>query len=112
MDIEEAKKMEGTEFIYEFPCGDTIPAYVKKFDPKIGLTCLSLTSETEEGYQPNSSDPALEEDGTFCLIGVNLRNGYHKLQACFNRLKEIKETGRYVCKNFSSGGITTCAFSQ
>jgi hypothetical protein len=47
---EEAIKMQGVEFTYIFEDGDSIPAYVKKFDPETGkLTCYSLEAETEEG---------------------------------------------------------------
>ena len=51
MKIEEAKAMQGTEFIYVYADGDEIPAFVKKFDPEVGLTCMSLEAETRDGYR-------------------------------------------------------------
>lgn len=51
MTREEAKAMEGTEFIYEFADGDTMSAYVKKVDVKqvrcpAGVSVLLLTRDT------------------------------------------------------------------
>jgi len=57
------KSLEGTEFTYIFEDGDTIRAYVKKADPEIGVTCMTLETETAKGWKPDD----LEEDGTFAL---------------------------------------------
>jgi len=55
MNIQEAKAMEGTEFTFIFEDGDTIQAYVKKFDPEIGMSCYTLETETVMGYQPDKA---------------------------------------------------------
>jgi hypothetical protein len=102
--IEEAKKMIGTEFDYIFEDGDSIRAYVKKFDPEIGLTCMSLDIVTEKGWKnPNS-----EKDGTMCVIAFNFRRG-HKLLIALYKLEEIRNTGKYVCVPQDGFGVS-CAF--
>jgi len=118
INLEEAKKMVGTEFIYEFPGGDTVPAYVKMFDSEIGLTCLSLDTKTAEEWQPGKGHLALEEDGTFCVIGVDLKHGKergfstpHTLDRCFYYLREIKKNGKVQGISNSSGRDVSCAFS-
>lgn len=40
--IEEAIAMQGEGFTYVFSNGDTMKGYVKKFDPKVGLSCWSF----------------------------------------------------------------------
>jgi hypothetical protein len=105
MTIKEAKAMVGTEFTYILPDGDRVRAYVKAFDPKIGLTCSSLDTKTEQGYKFPYS--AREEDGTVCLIGINFKR--HPKESALSRLKEIQETG--TCKAQGKGnGIPSCAF--
>jgi len=104
MDIEEAKKMQGIEFTYVFGDGDTVPSYVKKFDPEVGLTCLSLDTETKNGWKPTDED-VLEADGTFCVVGAPAND----LPECLRILAVIKESG-----SFSSSGpgyFSGCVFS-
>ena len=51
MTNEEAKEMQGVEFTYFYSDGDSINAYVKRYDPKIGLTCYTLETETRMGWR-------------------------------------------------------------
>lgn len=110
MTPEEAKEMIGTEFVYVFEDGDTIPAYVKMFDPEIGFTCLSLETQTAEGWKPEKDDPGLEEDGTFCVIGYDSDNYSHVMETALKCLTEIKETGKRV-KLGPGRSPVSCAFS-
>ena len=64
MKVEEARKMEGTEYIYYYSDGDSIPAYVKKFDPKVGLTCYTLEAKTKRGWRTADMFTEIERDGT------------------------------------------------
>ena len=110
---EEAKAMEGTEFIYEFSDGDTIPAFVKKFDPEIGLTCMTLEAEsTRDGYQPTWQQDR-EADGTWCVVGHQFRLPSHTLEGALSVLTFIRDTGRYrvgSANGISVGGTTSCGF--
>jgi hypothetical protein len=103
--IEEAKKMVGTEFEYIFTDGDSIRAYVKKFDPEIGLTCLSLDTVTENGWK----DPNPEEDGTMCVIAFDFKNPHHEFSEALSKLEEIRDTGKYLA--IPGYGSISCAFS-
>ena len=106
MTIEEAKKMEGTEFIFVYEDGDEIKAYVKKFDPKIGLTCMSLETESRDGWKGNP-ETQHEDDGTFCVIGHDFKNG--SLNRALFTLDKIKSTGRFK-PYISRGGGVQCSF--
>lgn len=109
MTIEEAKKMVGTEFIYKYSSAeDTVRAYIKKFDPIVGLTAITLDTKTEiGGWKP--TDPfIMEEDGTWCVIGVDI--AVHGLQCALDYLSEIKATGMYVTKRSNGGVFLGCAF--
>jgi len=113
MDIKEAKSMLGTEFTYIYDDGDTIKAYVKAFDPKIGLSCFTLKTKTRDGYKEENSN--LEEDGTWCVIGVDLIDGTgpaHTLQSALKWLKEIRDTGKADTREYDSpfGLFIGCAF--
>jgi len=115
MDIEEAKAMEGVEFIYEYSDGDTVPAFVKKFDPEVGLSCLSLATETtRDGWTADE----VEEDGTWCVIGVQLKfseyHSNHTMATALAVLAVIKEMGRYTAGTVGSsrrGPSIKCPFS-
>jgi hypothetical protein len=96
MNIEEAKAMEGVEFDYIFEDGDTIRAYVKKFDPEIGLTCLSLETETKLGWRPSEG---IEEDGTFCVVAYDLKHSPESFSYLIAALEKIK-TGTYFYKEY------------
>ena len=106
MNIEEAKKMQGVEFTYIFEDGDTIQAYVKKFDPEVGLTCLSLATETKQGWAPTKG---VEDDGTFCVVGVRADD----LPRCFYVLEYIKEKGSWINDESPPllGQFVGCVFS-
>jgi len=110
MTNEEIKAMVGTEFTYVFEDGDTVRAYIKAFDPKIGLTCFTLESKSRDGYSPTLWRTDLcAEDGTFCVMAVDLE--FADLSAVIDRVAEIKATGRYQanipqCKGYFFG----CAF--
>ena len=61
--IEEAVTMQGVEFDFSFPDGDGIRAYIKKFDPKKGLSCWSFGLITDQGYviTPKNAEEKAEE---------------------------------------------------
>ena len=67
--IEEAKSLVGTEYIHVYGDGDEILAYVKAFDPEIGLTCYTLETETRRDQY---SDEEADEDGTWCIYGASV----------------------------------------
>jgi hypothetical protein len=99
MTPEEAKAMVGTEFVYKYKDGDSIRAYVKKFDPEVGLTCMTLDTETaRDGYRENDT----EEDGTWCVMGYKFPK---RLQPALVALQIIKDTGEYEFG--SSGGVAS-----
>jgi len=101
------KSLEGTEFTYIFEDGDTIRAYVKKANPEIGVTCMSLETETTMGWKPSD----LEEDGTFCVMGYNFIDGQSKPKEVWNKLKRIPKTGTYKVDSSTGGGtFSGCAF--
>jgi hypothetical protein len=104
--INEAIKMQGVEFTYFFEDGDSIPAYVKKFDPESGkLTCYSLEPKTKRGWTPRPNKDTLP-DGSFCVCGI--RN----LERSLKILSEIAKTGEQ--RPEPSKGLNLfvgCAFS-
>lgn len=111
MDIEEAKKMVGTEFIYLYIDGDSILAYVKKFDPEIGLTCMTLETKTRrDGRKPDEAQ--LEKDDTWCVIAHNFKIDPGSLEEALENLEEIKSTNYFQVSNYSEGntGDPSCAF--
>lgn len=68
--IEEARKMRGTEFTYFFgKSGESIPGFIKEFDPEIGFTCVSLQLKTNMGTE----FPDTEGDGTCCIVAYNFK---------------------------------------
>lgn len=109
MTPEEALAMLGTEFIYEYSDGDTIPAYVKKIDLEVEkMSCFSLADRTtRDGWVapvPNSE----KVDGTWCLISAQ------SLQSIFSHLEIIRDTGRYKAGSALGarpGSGVVCAFS-
>ncbi|MFA7287255.1 MAG: hypothetical protein WC055_00085 [Melioribacteraceae bacterium] len=103
--IEEAKAMVGTEFTYVYPDGDTIQAYVNKFDPKIGFTCMSLDTYTRNGWTPSRG--MTEEDGTFCVLSADFKK--HTPHTSLECLAEIRDTGMYVPSSVYAGR-PNCAF--
>lgn len=109
MTPEEALAMLGTEFIYEYLDGDTIPAYVKKIDLEAGkMSCFSLEDHTERGYVSDAPDKV---DGTWCVISARAIPGI------FRHLEIIRDTGRYKAGQAlsSSGSLTSgfsCVFSE
>lgn len=94
--IENAIAMQGTPFTLEYLDGDTIACYVKKFDPKKGLSCWSLELVTAIGYEffPEGEDEIAEQ--AVCMVGVDLENSPHLLGAALKMLKEIARTGKLV----------------
>lgn len=107
MNLEEAKEMQGTEFTYIYKDGDTVPAYIKKFDPEVGMTCMTMATETRDGWSPDSD---LEEDGTWCIMGYPT-NTEEDMQECLEVMQEIKETGTRTSSNTSGFGFIGCVFS-
>lgn len=109
MTIEEAKKMVGTEFTFVYEDDDTIQAYVKKFDPAIGLTAVSLTTKTDrDGWSPSTGSPGVEKDGTFCVIGIDVK--YHNIEDALIRLTTIRDTGKWAAESNAGGLSVNCAF--
>ena len=114
MTDKEALAMAGTEFTYKFPDGDTIQAYIKKLDKKIGTTCLSLECETEEGWVPD--EDTVEPDGTFCVLAYDFtkkESPTHNWKTVKEVLEEISKTGVRdlgAADNFGFGGSPACAF--
>ena len=106
MNNKEAKAMEGTEFTYIFSDGDEIRAYVKKYDPAIGLTCLTLDTETRDGWTDTDAR-TLEPDGTFCVIGCPAEDSETK-EWIKEALKQIKE-GSYKVSHVG-GNFEGCPF--
>jgi hypothetical protein len=112
MDINEAKEMLGTEFTYVYPDGDTIRAYVKAFDPEIGLTCWTLESETKSGWKKEGRpEKSIDKDGTYCCVALNFKTGSFGVSGALAVLQGIKDTGEYMPQGGSLFGSTpTCSF--
>lgn len=110
LSIKEALQMPGTPFIMVFSAGDTMEAYVKKFDPKDGLSCWSLGLVTSDGYlfEPNGKDE--EAEGAVCLIGVDVKGKPEDLEWALEALEEIKTTGRWQAPmaSFYDGEFQGC----
>lgn len=69
MTDKEILSMQGTEFIYEFNDGDTIPAYIKKIDIKnYKISCWSFTLTTDQGYKIPFSNSEEEKEDACCLL--------------------------------------------
>lgn len=122
MTIEEAKKMVGTEFTYIYSDGDSVRAYVKAFDPEIGLTCVTLDTVTARGSAPASADDPnndgwaahLEKDGTWCGLAADFKKAKNikKLQGIVLKILEgIARHGHHrVVENNFSISAPHCAF--
>lgn len=106
--IEEAMNMRGFEFIYVYEDGDTIPAFIKEFDPEIGLTCGTLDIKTRDGWNP--AIPQKEDDGTWCVIGNHIGDN-SDLEECLRDLEIIRDTKRFAGRNTGGFGFVSCAFS-
>ena len=106
--IKEARAMRGVEFTYYLNRqSDSVLALVKEFDPKIGLTCVSLSLKTKHGGEL----PDTEGDGTCCLIGYNFKRRDSLTQALedlsiINRVEAFH--GNFKQKNINC--IVSCAF--
>jgi len=107
MTIEEAVAMQGTEFIYQFSDGDTIQAYVKKFDPEKGMSCWSFGLETENGFKfkPRTTDEAAEV--AICVIGFDFRDSRDSIEEALTWLTEIHHSNRLVT-NSAGGTFAGC----
>jgi len=112
MTPEEAKKMEGTEFIYVYEDGDTIQAFVKKYDPKIGLTCLTLETESRMGHRGQKQ----EADGTWCVVALDfMKEGRKAKKKALRWLEKIRDTGQFTGQGLrpsnSDSSSPVCVFS-
>lgn len=108
MSIEEAKKMVGTEFIYETSVYK-IRSYVKAFDPTIGFTCYSLDTVDELDFSPSLICKLdLSDDDTFCVVAYNF--DVHPIEEALEDLQIIKYTGRLGDKGIPEYGAPSCAF--
>jgi len=85
--VKEAKAMLGTEFDYRFSCGDTIRAFVKAFDPKVGFSCFTIEGTTKNGYELHEENAEGE-----CVIGIKIKNK-DDLNEALDRLTEIRDDG-------------------
>lgn len=108
MKIKEAIAMQGTEFTYQFLDGDTIQAYVRKFDPKVGLSCWSFGLVTERGFIFEPKDREEEREQACCIIGFNIIDEPEKKRAMMRVLEEIKTTGKRVRKHKARGSFAGC----
>lgn len=109
--IEEAKALVGTEFTYFMQEGVSVPAFVKKFDPEIGFTCISLDTEFSNGWKPAKYQTSIEEDGTFCVVSNDLRNPKNRklrMEQVLDALTRIRDTGEY--RHAVSRGVPACSF--
>jgi hypothetical protein len=111
--IEEAKGMLGTEFTYVFGDGDEVRAYVKAFDPKVGLTCYSLETKTKRGWCPADMGDEVraydvDPDGTFCVKAHDFSKKGHPLYEALEDLAIIRDKGKYWA-GLGFGGVS-CAF--
>ena len=117
MTEEEALAMVGTEFTYVYEDGDTIQAYVKKFDKDIGLTCITLETQTRDGWT-GGIQTQKEDDGTFCVIGLDFRFSSMTLEDAYADLIQIRDSGKMCVRKLrgwkkdtlSIGGGASCAF--
>lgn len=108
MTPEQAKKMVGTEFIYVFEDGDEVAAYVKAFDPEIGMTCYSLEPKTKYGWIPPRNKDTLS-DGTFCVYGASVKMAGSMAQA-YKNLEKIRLTGRHFVEPMTFSAFAGCSF--
>lgn len=108
--IKEAKAMEGTEFTYIYSDEDSIRSYIKKFDPEIGLTALTIEIATKNGWV---SPGKKESDGTWCVLGSDFSYPSHTLENALKVLDIIKTTGSYKAGSSGTdlvGSGVSCAF--
>jgi len=102
MTHQEALAMQGTEFIYIFEDGDTMPAYVKKVDlEKMLISCWSFSLTTDQGYVFWPKDRNEEIEGACCLCAPKTWERINDL------LTQIKETGRADTSILSTYGNIT-----
>ena len=103
--IEEGIAMQGEEFDFVFSDGDVIRAYIKKFDPLIGLSCWSFGLITDKGYGfiPKNAEEKAEESS--CMVGYDLKNSPEDLNACLMLIEEIKLTGKMITVPYVSIGV-------
>ena len=93
MTDKEMLAMQGTEFIYEFDCGDTMPAYIKKIDPSKGMmSCWSFSFITEGGHEFTPSSADEEKEGAVCVLTSKNRKDL------INKLTIIRDTGQWIQK--------------
>lgn len=108
LSIDDAIKMQGTDFIYTFKSGDTMLAYIKKFDPKVGLSCWSYSLTTDKGlvFDPLNKDE--ESEGACCVIIYNFEEEGDTLERAMAVLDEITLTGSYTEHNIGDGTFSGC----
>jgi hypothetical protein len=108
--IDFIKANVGTEFTYVYRSdGDTVRAYVKVFDPEIGLTCYTLDPWTRDGYRSHNA----EDDGTWCVVGIHFdraeNHKNHTLKSAYDVVKAIVDTGKFKSAPDAGAGVS-CAF--
>ena len=107
MTPEEMKAMEGTEHTYIFEDGDTIPAYVKRFDIETGeLSCWSFSLITDRGVKIRPLNKDEYKEGACCL---QIRKNH---DASSLLLEEIRDTGKSLYKKTenANSGFPGCIF--
>ena len=112
---EEAKAMRGTEFIYVYLSGNTVPAFVAEVDLEKGLTCKAL-SYLNSGGRPvwtlkeRQLDPK-NYDNLICIPVEEFR-GVEDVQELMQKtLAQIAE-GKYFSRSGGSlfSNMYTCNF--
>ena len=104
LSIEDAIAMQGTEFQMEFGDGDTISAYVKKFDAKKGLSCWSFGMVTDNGFKFNPKNEDEEAEGAVCVIGADFLEDPDNKEWALEVLEEILLTGKWVEPSIDTSG--------
>ena len=113
-EMQEAKEMQGTEFLYCYRDGDIVPAFVARVGfteaGNFSLTCKTLTTESRDGWR--GQEP--EADGTWCVVStVNEELILYILELieCHGTLYESEVESRLADQGMdNAGGAPSCNF--
>lgn len=108
---EEAKALRGTEFIYEFEDGDTVPAFIAEVDFEIGLTCKALAEYTTRDNWRIWTDYTLEDDPKNYdnVICVPI-DKYGAIEFIQEALNNIMNNGIQKESALNTGNMFSCSF--
>lgn len=109
--IKDAIGMRGTEFTFQFASGVTVPAYVKQYDPEVGLSCWSFGLEKSDGEVFLPLNQEEEDEQACCLIicdFIDDKFNEDLEQVAIAILAEIKATGRYEQQAQEDGVFVGC----